>query len=114
MRTIVAGSRSISDYILVERAIQESRFEITKVISGHARGVDRLGELWARKHKIPIQRFLPDWERYGKSAGVIRNTEMAKVAQGLILVWDGQSAGSAHMLRIARERGLKMYVLEVH
>lgn len=114
MRVIIAGSRSIPDYAIVSRAIVESGFEITKVISGHARGVDRLGELWARKHKIPIQTFIPDWDRHGKIAGHLRNAEMAKVADALILIWDGMSHGSASMLRIAQEKKLKVFVLEVH
>ena len=47
MKVIIAGSRDITDYSLVCRAISESKFDITEVISGTARGVDTLGEKWA-------------------------------------------------------------------
>lgn len=113
MRVVIAGSRSISDYNILETAIVMSEFEITKVISGHARGVDRLGELWARKHKIPVQIFLPDWDRWGKSAGIRRNVEMLKVADGLIALWDGTSRGTKHSIDKAREMGLKVFVMEI-
>lgn len=46
MRTIIAGSRSITDYALIQKAVSESGFEITEVVSGGAIGVDRLGERW--------------------------------------------------------------------
>ena len=110
MRTIIAGSRSISDYEILETAIALSGFEITRVISGHARGVDRLGELYAKKHKLPILIFLPDWNKYGKSAGIRRNIEMAQVSDGLIALWDGKSKGTAHMIDYARKMGLKVFV----
>ena len=112
MRTIIAGSRSISDYSLLETAVNLSGFEITRVISGHARGADKLGEMYAKKHKIPLQIFHPDWNRWGRSAGIRRNVDMAKNADALICLWDGISKGSAHMIRIAEERGLKVFVMK--
>ena len=110
MKIIIAGSRSISDYEILKTAIALSGFEISTVVSGHARGVDYLGELWARKNKIPVQIFLPDWNTYGKSAGIRRNIEMAKNADGLIALWDGRSKGTEHMIRIAKDYKLKVYV----
>lgn len=52
MRTIVAGSRSILNFSLVEKAAKDCGWEITEVVSGTANGVDRLGERWAREHKF--------------------------------------------------------------
>lgn len=39
---------------------------ITEIISGHAKGVDQLGEQYARMHQIPIQTFLPNWDKEGR------------------------------------------------
>lgn len=115
MRVIVAGSRSISDYSVVWRAILASGLmgEITELVSGTAPGVDRLGESWAAKHQIPIRRFPADWTKYGKRAGYLRNELMAQHADALILVWDGASKGSRHMLDIARKRGIHVYLCRV-
>ena len=44
MKVIVTGSRIINDPAVVERAIDESGFTITELVSGGARGVDRLAE----------------------------------------------------------------------
>lgn len=109
MRVIVAGSRSIVDYLIVEQAIKDSGFTITELISGCAKGVDTLGEYYAQLRDIPIKKFPADWQRHGRKAGYIRNMEMAKHADALIAVWDGQSSGTVHMINVAKERGLKMY-----
>lgn len=111
MKTIIAGSRTITDYAAVEGAVKASGFTITEVVSGCARGVDRLGEQWGYAHGVPIARFPADWKRYGqKLAGLIRNKEMAQYADALIAVWDGKSTGTGHMIRVARERGLVVFV----
>lgn len=112
MRVIIAGSRTIEDYEAVSAAIESSGFKITEVVSGACpTGVDQLGEEWAGNQDadIPIRRFPADWKLHGNSAGVKRNGVMALYADALILVWDGQSPGSADMLRRAKQRKLKIH-----
>lgn len=113
MRTIIAGSRTITDYALVEKVIKESGFEITKVISGMAKGVDTLGELWAHYNNIGCHLCPANWKKFGKSAGYIRNTEMAEIADALIVIIAGESRGSTHMLKIATEKGLQVFCKRV-
>jgi hypothetical protein len=110
MRTIIAGSRDIADLGLVESAIKESNININTVVCGEARGVDSLGKKWAIANNIPVISFPANWELHGKSAGFIRNDEMAKNADALIAVWDGKSPGTRMMIEIANKRGLKVFV----
>lgn len=100
MKTIIAGSRTILDYPTVERAILSAPFvsRITTVFSGMASGVDILGFRWATGKKIPIRRFVPEWDKLGKQAGFIRNAEMATFADAAIVVWDGRSGGTKQLL----------------
>jgi SLOG family YspA-like protein len=112
MKTIIAGSRTITDPMLVWRAIDHSGFEITEVVSGAAKGVDQIGEVWGLVHFVPVKYFEADWDRYGKSAGAIRNVQMAEYADALIAVWDGKSPGTKNMIETARKRGLKVFVSE--
>lgn len=113
MKTIIAGSRTINDYALVEEAIKESGFEITKVISGMAKGVDILGERWAHNNNIGIHLCPAKWKRedgtVDRSAGYKRNVEMAEIADALIVIILDDSKGSTHMLNIAKEKGLKIF-----
>ena len=50
MKVIIAGSRSITDATIVEKAINESGITITEMVCGGASGVDTLGEEWGILH----------------------------------------------------------------
>lgn len=110
MKVIIAGSRDITDMAEINAAIADSKFEITEVVCGMARGVDLLGKAWANYLGIPVTQFPADWDRYGKRAGYRRNIEMGEYADALIAVWDGVSLGTKHMIDIARARRLRVYV----
>lgn len=110
MRTIIAGSRDGVTMLDIEEAVQHCGWAPSVVISGTARGADRLGELWAGRHQIPVERFPADWDRYKKAAGYRRNEQMADHAEALIAIWNGQSPGTKHMIDIARRKGLRVYV----
>lgn len=111
MRVIIAGSRHIDDYDLIVETIEKNglKDKITEVVSGGAAGVDYNGQVWALINGIPIKLFRPDWDLYGKAAGPIRNQEMAKYADALILIWDGESRGSLSMKLFAKDRKIPIY-----
>ena len=80
------------------------------VVCGKARGADTLGEQYAKEQGYAVQYFPADWDRYGKAAGYLRNTEMAKNADALVAFWDGMSLGTRHMIETAKAHGLKVRV----
>jgi hypothetical protein len=110
MKVIIAGSRENITYDDVVKAISQSKFVISTVISGTARGVDRFGEKYASENCINIEKYPADWDKYGKSAGYRRNELMATKADALIAVWDGQSKGTKHMIDIAKKNGLSVFI----
>lgn len=112
MKIIIAGSRSFNDYNIlcsVCNIILQDQKEI-EIVSGTAKGADKLGEKYAKEHGYSIKQFFPKWDVYGKSAGYIRNEEMAKYAEGLIVFWDGKSKGTKHMIDLAKKYNLKVRV----
>lgn len=113
MRVVIAGSRTITNKETVFKAIAQSDFDITEVVSGGALGVDQLGEQYAVEHDIPINRFLPEWRRYGKSAGMLRNTAMIAYADAAIIIWNGSSRGSADTISKARRKGIPTFIAVV-
>ena len=117
IKVIVAGSRTIQDYGLVKYCIDtlqtEHSIEVTEIVSGTATGVDTLGERWAQENNVPIKRFPADWNRYGKSAGYRRNEEMARYANALLAIWDGESRGTKHMINLAEEQNLQVFVSDL-
>lgn len=110
MKALIAGSRKILDYDIVDEAIRQSGFDITLVISGAASGVDQLGEEWARKHNVPISSHPANWARFGRSAGFKRNIEMLDEAEVVIAIWDGKSKGTKHTITEAEKRKLPTFV----
>jgi hypothetical protein len=108
MKTIIAGSRGITDQKAVDEAIAECGWKITEVVCGKAAGVDSLGEAWATAQNVSLKAFPADWHTFGRAAGFRRNADMAEYAEALILVWDGNSPGSRMMKDIARRKGLKI------
>jgi hypothetical protein len=115
-KLIIAGSRTLKDYKLVEKIINDALVNLDKdtieIISGGAKGVDTLARQYAMKNKLPCKVFEPNWDEYGKSAGYMRNSEMANYGNALIAIWDGKSKGTKHMITEARRNGLKIKVFK--
>lgn len=133
VRVIIAGSRGFNDYNRLESKCHHVFYRLSKernvlsghviadipnieIVSGTAKGADKLGEQFASNWGIKVKRFPADWNAYGKSAGYIRNEQMAKYAMSdgcygvLIAFWDGESRGTKHMISLAKKYGLDIYV----
>jgi len=115
MKLIIAGSRSITDYKHVKEAVIASGLwkkygKSLEIVCGMASGVDWLGKEFAEKNGLILHKFPADWKTFGKSAGYIRNKQMAEFADCLIAVYDGKSKGTKHMIDIANEKGLGVFV----
>ena len=115
-KVIIAGGRDFNDYELmckkVNRILSNKNTSEIQIISGNARGADKLGEKYAKDNNISLMCFPADWNKYGKKAGYIRNEQMAKEADALIAFWDGKSKGTKHMIDIARSKGLLIRVIK--
>ena len=118
MKVIVAGGRDFNDYELLKETLdnfQQEYGNITEVVSGGARGSDKLGEQYANENNTPIKRFVPDWEGLGKKAGFVRNRKMGDYAKEhngmLVAFWDKQSRGTKGMIDYSTKVGLKSMVV---
>jgi hypothetical protein len=76
--------------------------EIT-IISGTAKGADRLGERIAEDYDLKLIRMPADWNTHGKAAGYVRNKDMAEIATHALIFWDGESRGTKHMIILATQ-----------
>ena len=115
MKIIIAGSREIFDYELLKKFMKKicDQYEITQVISGNAKGMDKCGEYWAVEHGIPIVDMPADWDKHGKAAGPIRNAEMLKISDLILVIKKTESRGSSHMASIAKASGKPTFVYNV-
>lgn len=114
-RVIVAGSRDFNDYELLKRKMIHylSRYKPheVEIVSGGARGADALGERFAKEKGCHLKVMKADWDLFGRSAGYIRNAEMAKYADACVVFWDGVSKGSKHMINLAEAEGIPVKIV---
>ena len=126
LRVIIAGGRDFDDFpllinkcieIIAEETKEDDTIERIRIVSGTARGADKLGEQFANIAHYDVARFPADWDTHKKSAGYIRNAEMAKFASEdgnkgvLIAVWDGKSRGTKNMIDLAKRYGLEVHIV---
>lgn len=108
MRTIIAGSRTANDPNDLSIAISECGWKPTIVLSGCARGADKLGEDWANANSVTIERYPARWDSLGRSAGYRWQS-----GEALIALLDGESRGTKHMIETAKKHGLKVHVRKI-
>jgi hypothetical protein len=104
MKLAVVGSRQFNDYALLVATLDQIK-PIELIISGGAKGADTLAEQYAKDRGIATQIYLPEWEKYGKSAGIRRNHDIMKNADQVVAFWDGCSPGTSHSIKIAEKMG---------
>ena len=80
---------------------------ITEVVCGCCSGADEEGKQWALLNDIPITYFPADWAKYGRSAGPIRNREMAQYADAVVLFPGGKGTNS--MFKEAKKAKILVY-----
>ncbi len=121
MKVIIAGSRYLTgcdaDKAVFEAVHASGFFDaMTEIVSGGANGVDVAGERWAHTcTDKPVKRFPANWSKHGKSAGPIRNREMAKYADALIAIPHPtqSSKGTENMILAMRLEGKPVYVHKI-
>lgn len=113
MKVIIAGSRDFEDYDHLREKVNEFRKNnvITEIVSGNARGADRLGEKYSTEYGLNLTLYPANWKKYGNAAGPIRNRAMAEYADALIAVWDGNSKGTENMIDCMHKLKKPVYVI---
>jgi len=117
----IAGSRDFPQLELAARFIrdvphilwpQAMREEI-EILEGGARGVDQLAGMIAKDEGFGLRVLPAQWDKYGRSAGMIRNEKLAQEAHALLAFWDGKSRGTEHSIELARAKGIPVVLVEV-
>lgn len=107
---MITGSRGITDrqfvYKCLDAVYEKRKFNL--LLHGGAKGVDSIAGEWASKKGISVLYFKPDWERYGRSAGLRRNTIMSKECDFGVALWDGKSKGTKDAIKKLRLKN-KLY-----
>jgi hypothetical protein len=115
IKIAIIGSRGITDKDFIFEKLSDifKEKKPSEVISGGAKGPDTIGVLWAESLGIPTVVYKPDWERYGRGAGMRRNTTIVENCDHLIAFWDGESKGTQDSIYKAKKLGKNVLVIKV-
>lgn len=116
---LICGSRSYSNYYEFEKVadfLLKNKKDIV-VVSGGSKGADKLAEEYCHNKNIEIIIFNAEWNKYGKSAGFRRNTEMIsfikdKEQKGILAFWDMESKGTGHSIKLAKKENIPIRIFD--
>ncbi|KNY30543.1 DUF2493 domain-containing protein [Pseudobacteroides cellulosolvens] len=108
MKVLVSGSRYYRDYQKILAVVKSLNIDL--LIAGGCRGADTLAVRAARQCGVRFIEYPADWQRFGKSAGPIRNAQMLKMEKpDLLLVFHedlAKSKGTRDMIIRASHAGI--------
>ena len=112
----VVGSRTFVgdncyDKLKETLTIVQQQCTIKQIVSGGAVGADSYARKFALETGIPILELKPDWSRFGKAAGMLRNTDIVRESDVLIAFWDGESRGTLDSINKAEQMGKDCYII---
>lgn len=107
MKVAVIGSRGIVNVNIGEYIPKET----TEIVSGGARGVDTFAREYALSHGLKLTEFLPDYDKFGRSAPLKRNIQIIEYADLVLAFWDGKSRGTKFVIDNCKKIGKRC---EVH
>jgi hypothetical protein len=82
-----------------------NRLKPDEIVSGGAAGVDKMARDVAFRDNFFYIEFLPDWTKYGRAAGALRNKKIVDYCDKLIAFWDGKSKGTKISIDMAEKAG---------
>ena len=106
VRVAVIGSRNIKA-IDLSKYLPEGTDEL---VSGGARGVDTVAREYARSAGLPITEFLPEYDKYGKGAPLVRNVSIIEYADIVLAFWDGKSRGTRFVIDKCKKLGKEVRI----
>ena len=83
---------------------------VTEIVSGGARGIDTCAREYAEKNRIKLTEFLPQYEKYGRSAPLKRNPQIIDYADLVLAFWDGNSKGTKYVIEQCKKQNKEIKI----
>ena len=112
----IVGSRHFNNFRLFQSVLWRFRLlddQFYRIVSGGAVGTDRLAKRYALLYRYPIKEYYPDWAKYGKAAGPIRNKLIVNDSDVLLAFWDYESRGTKSSIDFAKSLHKKVHIFDI-
>lgn len=106
MKVAVTGSRGI----VIDNLNEYLPPDVDEIITGGARGVDACARRYAEETGIRYREFLPEYNKYGRAAPILRNKQIVEYADIVVAFWDGKSKGTMNTIETAKKLGKRVIV----
>lgn len=117
MKLAIVGSRAFNNYNVLATWTQAVFYmqhcDSKTIVSGGAKGADFLAKRFAENNGLPYIECLPAWDKYGKSAGFIRNQTIVDNCDMVLAFWDGESRGTANTILKAKRAKKPTFIVYV-
>jgi len=99
MKLAIIGSRNIH----IDDLSPYVPADCDEIISGGARGVDTCAAEYARVHGLKLTEILPDYQKFGRAAPIVRNRAIVEAADAVVALWDGSSRGTKSVIDFCKK-----------
>lgn len=107
MKVAIIGSRSLE----IRNLGKYMPNDVTEIVSGGAKGIDKCAEDYAKTHGIKLTVFLPEYEKYGKAAPLKRNLQIIDYSDLVIAFWEGKSKGTKYVIDNCKKKNKPIQII---
>lgn len=114
-RIVIGGYRNFDNYEIFKNFVDlciGDKSEIT-ILSGHCKGVDLMGERYAKEKGFALEIYPADWKKYGRAAGPIRNRQMVENADSVIAFVSETASGTKKLIENAKKLNKELFIKNI-
>lgn len=114
MNVLICGSRTFTNMNILRDSMNKIEFPVDdiQIISGGATGADTVAIQYAEENNFPAIIIKPEWDKYGKQAGMIRNKKLVALADVMIAFWDNQSKGTLNSIQLCQQKRIGSVIFD--
>jgi len=125
MKCIVTGSREFNDYKILEKAIKDSKFEISAILNGKNKGAEATADQYGKLNKITVIDYAADWnnldvanckvkvnsynKEYNSLTGFNKNTDMVNDADCAIVL--DKDFNAEDIIKKMKQKGKPVFIV---
>lgn len=115
MKILICGSREDFDPKLAKQYLEEfiKKHAQDLFIHGGARGIDSMANSILESMHLPVRVCLPEYQRYGNRAPLVRDMEMVMDCNMVVAFWNFKSRGTKFTMDYARSHSIPVEIFDI-